>query len=285
MGGHHAACGAAVWIALTNSATVEIPLAQAGTWTLPLGFGILDVGPIGVVAGALMCAGAALLPDADHPNATIAHSLPPVSTAIVSGVGKVSGGHRHGTHSILGIVAAVILAWAAQFLTPANVLSWIGQPTTDTWWANLQVGPALMSMILVGFALTTLKFVPVDSKRLSWMLAGATALILTFTAPQAPGWFPLVIGVGVTVHILGDMLTVGGCNLLWPAVLRPPQILAKLPVINWMWKPNGYLAVPLLGKAGSWREWLLLVPISVYAIWGIGTAAFAGLQAWLPVPT
>lgn len=181
MGGDHAACGAAAWIALTSSATVEIPLAQVGTWTLPLGFGILDVGPIGVVTGAFMCAGAALLPDADHPNATIAHSLPPVSTVIVNGVGKVSGGHRHGTHSVLGIVAAIILAWAAQFLTPANVLSWIGQPPADTWWASLQVGPALMSMILVGFALTTLKFVPIDSN--DW--PGC------WLAPQRRSWFSL----------------------------------------------------------------------------------------------
>lgn len=71
-----------------------------------------------------------------------------------------------------------------------------------------------------------------------------------------------MIGVGVTVHILGDMLTVGSCNLTWPVILRPHQILAKLPLISWVWKPNGCLSVPILGKAGSWREWRLLVPIS-----------------------
>lgn len=32
-----------------------------------------------------------------------------------------------------------------------------------------------------------------------------------------------------------------------------------------------YFAIPVLGVAGSWRGWLLLVPIALCAIFGVGT--------------
>ena len=65
MGAHHAACGAAAWIAITSPA--------------PIGLGAYPVSPVGIVTGAVVCAGAALLPDIDHRNGTLAHCLPPVS--------------------------------------------------------------------------------------------------------------------------------------------------------------------------------------------------------------
>lgn len=74
-------------------------------------------------------------------------------------------------------------------------------------------------------------------------------------------------------HIrIGDMMTTGGCNLVHPFTVRPPKAIGAIPVINWMWKKNGYFAVPVLGNAGSIREWCLLVPISAYAIGGVGWA-------------
>ena len=59
--------------------------------------------------------GAALVPDADHHNATIAHSLPPLSNAVCAGVGALAGGHRRGTHSLIGLAAFVAVAWIAGF--------------------------------------------------------------------------------------------------------------------------------------------------------------------------
>lgn len=71
------------------------------------------------------------------------------------------------------------------------------------------------------------------------------------------------------------MLTTGGVNLVWPLTIKPPKVLAWLPVLKYCWKPNGYLAFSVLGDAGSWREWLMLIPISAYAIFGIGTVLIA----------
>src|SRR3954465_3160274 len=100
MGFTHATSGTAAWFAVTAA--------------LPaFGPGIAPLEPAGVLAGAMVCAGAALLPDADHHNATIAHSLPPLSNAVCAGVGTLSGGHRQGTHSLIGIAVFTLIAWLA----------------------------------------------------------------------------------------------------------------------------------------------------------------------------
>lgn len=78
MGGHHAACGAAAWVAVTSTA--------------PYTLGFYPVSDVGVITGAIVCAGAALLPDADHHSGTIAHSLPPVSEGVANLVETISGG-------------------------------------------------------------------------------------------------------------------------------------------------------------------------------------------------
>lgn len=270
MGAHHAACGAAAWVALTSTVTIDFP------FHMQLGLGLFDVSPVAVVTGALLTAGAALLPDADHHNATIAHSMPPVSNVIVAGIAKVSGGHRHGTHSFIGIIAFTFMAFLAGYITPASITSIFGGTMTG-WFADLQIGPAVMSMILIGFALHTLKFVPKQTKKAGWIVSALIAMLILFLAPHEQNWFPLAVGVGVIVHILGDMMTTGGCNLVWPFKIKPPKALQNIPIINACWKPNGYLAVPVLGNAGSWREWLFLVPVSLYAIIGMGLGVYEGI--------
>ncbi|MEO6529662.1 MAG: metal-dependent hydrolase, partial [Specibacter sp.] len=66
-----------------------------------------------------------------------------------------------------------------------------------------------------------------------------------------------------------------GCNLLWPLRIRPPRMLRKMPLMKNIWRPGGNIAIPLLGNAGSVREWLVLVPVSGYVIWGIAYAVFS----------
>ncbi|NKX50691.1 metal-dependent hydrolase, partial [Arthrobacter deserti] len=114
MGAHHAIPGAAAWVALTTQYRIELDWisvpAGFGEQAVTVGAGLLDVGPLGVLTGALVSAGAALVPDADHHNATIAHSLPPVSRVVCAGIGSVAGGHRRGTHSVAGIAAFVAVA-------------------------------------------------------------------------------------------------------------------------------------------------------------------------------
>ena len=78
MGGHHAASGAAAWVAV----------ASTGPYTL----GWYPLDPTGILIGGMATAGTALVCDWDHRSSTVAHSLPPLSNAIARGLETVSGG-------------------------------------------------------------------------------------------------------------------------------------------------------------------------------------------------
>lgn len=268
MGPHHAATGAAVWLALTTQ--FEVGLGQlsqvipALPETLTVGMGLMDLTPTSVVAGALVTAGAALVPDADHRHATIAHSLPPLSNILCIQIGKMSGGHRHGTHSILGMAVFVAIAALAGMWT-------VELPGYGTVFP----GAGLLAVLLAAFAGKVLKMIPETMRKFPWVLGIAVGIFVMLFAPQHDYWFPLAMGLGVAAHILGDMLTTGGCNLLWPLKIKPPRWLRKLPFVTSIWRPSGNVAIPILGNAGSVREWLVLVPISGYVIWAIADAVFS----------
>jgi hypothetical protein len=55
MGAHHAACGAAAWIALTTQVHVDLTLLAEKVPFLPqsmdIGMGLMDVRPVGVIIG------------------------------------------------------------------------------------------------------------------------------------------------------------------------------------------------------------------------------------------
>jgi hypothetical protein len=70
MGHSHAVSGTTVWLAGAAG------LAAAG-W---------PESPWHVVAGTVVCAGAALLPDLDHPSATIVLALGPVTRLLAKGI-------------------------------------------------------------------------------------------------------------------------------------------------------------------------------------------------------
>ncbi|UZN03576.1 metal-dependent hydrolase [Cellulomonas sp. S1-8] len=248
-GAHHALCGAAAWVAVASTA--------------PYTLGWYPVSPLGVVTGALVCAGAALAPDADHHDATIAHSLPPVSEWVCDVVGHLAGGHRNGTHSVLGVAVLVGIAWAAGQVTVA----------TETL-GELAAGAGLLSLLLVAFAARALGLA---RRRLdAWALALGLAGFITVAAPTEWDWLPVAVGLGAAVHIAGDMLTDGGVPLLWPWEPRPPRWWRATPLLNDLWSRGGNFAVPILGRTGSWRERILVSPLAVYAAYGVGAAVVVG---------
>ncbi|HAY42359.1 MAG TPA: hydrolase [Micrococcaceae bacterium] len=241
MGGHHAMSGAAAWLAITTPVAVG---------SMNLGFGVLHMGRWETLAGAIVCAGAALLPDADHHKATIARSLPPISNIVTRVIGKVAGGHRNGTHSILGILFFIFIAWLA-----------------DSWSMEVDQlgvvypGAALFAILLISFAVKSVKFMP---PLLCWVIALAAGAFVGMNAPDERAWFPLAVTVGVIVHIVGDMLTIGGCNLLWPIKIGAPRWFRKLPVVGDCWKANGRVALPILAETGSKAEWILASLMTSY---------------------
>lgn len=145
-----------------------------------------------IAAGLISTAGAALLPDLDHPEATIAWTLGPLSRAAAVLVNRLSGGHRHATHSLLFAALAPLAIWAGDAL--------IGRPFT-------------IGVLFVLFALGT------RALRLAPGLVAVTAVGASsaawFLLPDL-SWLPWSVAAGTLAHLAGDCLTPGGCPLLWP---------------------------------------------------------------------
>lgn len=249
MGGHHAASGAAAWVAVTS--------------TTPIAFGWYPVSEVGVMTGALVCAGAALLPDADHHRGTIAHSLPPVSEGVTRLVASVSGGHRGATHSVLGVAAFTAIAWVTSLLTIR----------TETF-GDVLVGPGVMAVLLIAFALRALRLTR-KGRWWSWTTSLSLAALVAVFAPEEWYWMPFCVGLGCAVHVLGDLVTTRGVPLLWPVRVRSPRWARRYPVLPFddVWRAGGNVSLPVLGDAGSWREWVVMTPVSLYAVVGVTWAA------------
>ena len=260
MGAHHAACGAAAWVALTATSH----LIPALGW-MPQQAGA-------VALGAIVCAGAALLPDADHPSATIAHSVPVVGKVVTTAIAGAAGGHRHGTHS--GISAIAVTALAVLFA----VLGW-----ADTSRGSVYIiGAGIVAAILLAFATKVLKIV--RSWGVAWLSGIAIAGLVTWLVPSQWAWLPAAVAVGWVVHMMGDFLTTGGLPLAWPLKPKPPQSWADTPILGRLWTRGGYFALPILGNAGSWREWLLAIPIWGYALYGMAVST-ASILPFVTLPS
>ncbi|WP_309079714.1 metal-dependent hydrolase [Zhihengliuella sp.] len=275
LGGNHAACGAAAWVALASSATVRLDWLQSipvlgGSVpeAVTLGLGLFGDAPGGVATGALVCAGAALLPDADHRHATIARSLPPVTNALSAFLGRIAGGHRQGTHSLVGIAGFMVVAWIAG-------LWHVDVPGLG----RADVGPGLCTILLASLAAKALRFIPDRLQRTPWVVGAVCGAAVALFSPEDPRWFVAATGVGVAAHILGDLLTVGGVNPLWPVRWKRPRSLHHAPVANSIWRRNGHVSVPVLGTTGSWREWVFSVPVAAYALLGTGISVATMIAA------
>lgn len=255
MGAHHAVSGAAAWVAITS--------------TVPHALGWHPMPVASVVVGAAVTAGAALLPDADHHNGTIAHSAGALSQAAATTVEHMSGGHRHGLHSILAVAALTFGAVeAGRWYRVVPVLGLI------------PAGSALLFVALIAFMVKALHLTRGGIVAL-WSTAAVAGLVVLVWSPTILGLLPSAVALGAIVHLVGDMLTTGGVPLLWLWRPLPPRGIADSPVLSSIWKPNGYLALPVLGDTGSVREIVLFGALSAYTLYVLsattGLLTVAGL--------
>src|SRR5215469_2069125 len=83
-----------------------------------------------LITAVAITTGAGVLPDIDHPDSTISRCFGFLTEAFAWLVDRLSGGHRHGTHSLLGIAVFTAGAAAAGWyqlsahLTGHTVFSW-----------------------------------------------------------------------------------------------------------------------------------------------------------------
>jgi membrane-bound metal-dependent hydrolase YbcI (DUF457 family) len=172
-----------------------VPLVQ-GTEFIGLSF---DLGPGEIIAGSLVCAGAALLPDLDHKSATVTKTYGKVTEVLGDIFNWAFGGHRMGTHSFF---FAVLMGVVVQLLA---------------LWSELAV--QVFVFLLIGIALQGLGFGLDKNKAASGIInAMATAAItLTLYAAQVNyTWLGLAVAFGVVLHFFGDMITKMGVPMFWP---------------------------------------------------------------------
>ena len=188
----------------------------------------LPIPQISALAG--FTAGMALLPDLDKCGSSPARCLGFLSEAIARIAGRLSGGHRHATHSVLGVTVFTGLAWACGHFRH----DWPGK-----------AGLALLTTLGVAAALEALH-----------IARGHAADLIAIAAACGEVWFgyglwllPLAVLIGCCVHIAGDMLTDSGCMLGFPVSKQRFHLLPEPLAFTTGTRPELLIVDPIL--AGS----------------------------------
>ena len=192
----------------------------------------LPVPQVAALAG--FTAGMALLPDLDKCGSSPARCLGFLSEAIAWVAGRISGGHRHATHSVLGVAVFTALAWAScQFRH-----DWAGK-----------AGLALLLTLSAAAALEALR-----------IARGHAADFIAIAIAAVEVWsgfglrlIPLAVLIGCSTHIAGDMLTDSGCMLSFPLSKHRFHLLPE----------------PLAFTTGTRPEILIVDPILTIALFAL----------------
>jgi membrane-bound metal-dependent hydrolase YbcI (DUF457 family) len=226
-----------------------------------------DPGAGGVLTFAAVCAGAALLPDLDHPSSVAtrrfsvaswlaSHVIRPLSRLVYDltrgrrDTGR--GSHRGLTHTVVG---AVLLGMAVNL-------------------ASARFGtPVLVGTLFVCLALAIKGLDAIVPGPPSLVIAaGLTYLIEDFvpggTAGTA-GWLGTAVTLGMVVHSVGDAITESGAPLLWP-----------LPIRQRTWYPVGSPR-PLRFRTGGTVEAWLVAPVLTVAVFLLAAFVVPGVAPFL----
>ncbi|WP_214369478.1 metal-dependent hydrolase [Pseudonocardia sp. H11422] len=231
LGISHALSGAVLGLAVAGfgSRLVEVP-ATAGT----------------VLTFAAVCAGAALLPDLDHPSSMatrrfswasmLASRMVRPFSALLYRLTRASRDTGRGTHR--GITHTAVFAVGIGIALNLASARW-GEPV-------------LLATLFVCLALAI--------KGLDAIVPGPPSLViavgLTFAVDQwvpggtagTAGWLGAAVTLGMLVHAVGDAVTESGAPLLWPVPIRRRR-----------WYPVGSPR-PLRFRTGGRVESLVVAP-------------------------
>lgn len=198
LGRTHVLSGAALYNALTLAPANPIIAAHPGLATRG--------------AYTVLAAGAAALCDLDQCGSTVARTFGPVSETIALAIHVATGGHREGTHSIVGDIGFVTATFVS--LATLGIMSGHTIAARVGYAAAAIVLGAILTFIFAS-ALQALDLT--DHITADLIAVTATAYVITEHA-RVHGVvdLPVAVLIGVTAHMLGDMLTDHGCPLGWP---------------------------------------------------------------------
>jgi membrane-bound metal-dependent hydrolase YbcI (DUF457 family) len=252
LGVSHATSGAVVGLAVAGYAPHVVGVEpSAGT----------------VVTFAAVCAGAALLPDLDHPRSIAtrrfavaswlaSHAVRPLSALLYDltrgrrDTGK--GTHRGITHTVLG---ALLLGVLINFASAR--------------WGT----PVLLGTLFVCLALAIKGLDALVPGPPSLVIAAGLTYLVEDVVPGGTagtaGWLGSAVTIGMVVHSLGDAITESGAPLLWP-----------LPIRQRRWYPVGSPR-PLRMRTGGAVEAWVVVPVLTVATFVLAALVVPGLAPWL----
>ena len=212
-------------------------------------YNALTLLPVGVHPGladragcTIIAAGAAALCDLDSCTSTAARTFGFVSRVVSWCIRAASGGHREGTHSGVGLLAF------AAYTTVATILVVVPTVPAVYWTAAVALAGLLAFAIADG-----LDGLGIARKHNADLIGLAAAAGIVFGHAYVPGMagIPVAVTVGVTAHVLGDMLTDHGCPLAWP------------------WSERCYHLTPKWARitTGKWPEHVIAVGLAAANIW------------------
>lgn len=208
---------------------------------LALGSLVLHEHPAKLLLLTGLTAAYALSPDLDSCGSTEARSFGFVTEILAAFVRKISGGHRHGSHSLIGIAAFTGFAWLACLYRH----DWAGRI-------------ALFAVLAVGLAAAAdaLRAGPAHAENIAALILAG---VMCWTG-YGLALVPVAAALGTASHLLGDSLTRCGIPLLWPATMREFHATPRF-----LWFTTGKLAeraviVPALLAALAFLAWHDLTP-------------------------
>lgn len=228
MARQHVAFGTALYVTTVGAAS-HFDVANMGSWP--------GAQPLPLLLSSFVVALGCLVPDLDHPGATLSKKLGPFRKPVTGVICALSGGHRGGMHSIF---LPILLGLTVFF-------------------ANLS--DAAICVVLALSALIVTKFLLPSGVRLAAWGPGAVALALVLALLYVPGageghWLVVAAVAGPLLHDLGDLLTDGKLGLLWPFLPK----FAIFPKAM-RFPTGGWFEKRLLGKV--FAAWVLLAAFLV----------------------
>lgn len=238
----HAVMGLAAWggvalLAITHGSSVDMP-----TW----------------IAGAALTSGAALLPDLDHPPATVSRSFGPVTKIISRGVDAASvgiydtiklsgdphrtGGHRTFTHTavfaaLMGVITTSVVSLNNQWVTAALLFFFAGLAVRGLLHEWDHAADTFVVVVL--------------SAIITWRCWG-----WLHTGAHRADWAGVAVLTGCLAHCVGDAITEEGCPILWP-----------VPIGRHLWYPIGTPKF-LRYRTGGRVELMFVGPLcTVLCVW------------------
>jgi membrane-bound metal-dependent hydrolase YbcI (DUF457 family) len=228
-------------------------LSAAGVFlaaAFPMSHYVHHLTPLTAAVGTIVCAGAGLLPDLDHPSASPARAFGPISQTAARLVAAISGGHRHATHSLLGLAVAGALAIGAYL---------------NVWTLTIMI------WLCMGLGIRALWRRPpnrpngrLDYRDIAGLVHAAVAAYIAYRLTHASldlSVVPAAVFVGYLVHLVGDSATESGVNWWWPdrRRYRWASVDTGKSVERWVVVPMLYAGIGtvIVTTHGTWIPALL----------------------------